>query len=344
MGKKKAADADAAPQPEIPSVYIGADTDDDIMEMQYIQDETNTTKVDTHPPETKEEAEEMRRLATESEPEEAEAVEDEVVAEEKAKPEAEAEAELEPEPEDIQVPKSRFDEVNNRMKAAEQKAKELEEKINALSTKHEEPVEDKAEPEPEPFDYTTKEKEAMNALLEGDEAQYLALREEIRQAERTEALREAKKLASEGDQQSREALEFTETGRQIESEYPQLVPETDGFNKDAYDEVMELYVGYSRTGQYSRSEALRKATDKAAKIHGLNKASAKPTPDNVVSITDKKQPNLSKKAEVANNQPPVMQSGVEQNDEPSTDILSMSDEEFNALPEASKRRLRGDVI
>ena len=194
MAKKKAKAENLPEEPVADAVdpFVGGE-EDDLMDMEYIQDETTTTKIETHPPETEAEAEAVKEQEVEDPtPPKEEEVDDGVQAEEEAKEEV-----LEPEPDDPRIPKDRFDEVNERMKRAEEEVKQLKTQLD--TTIEEKTVE--SEPEPEPYDYATKDQEAMDALLEGDAKRYSEIQDEIRQATRDEALREAKKLAAEGDNQ-----------------------------------------------------------------------------------------------------------------------------------------------
>jgi hypothetical protein len=346
---KKKAKAENLPEAEVTEnvdPFIGGE-EDDLMDMEYVQDET-TESHDTHPPETEEEAELIAqgkdKDVEDPTPLEAEEKDDAVQVEETEEVEAEAEEtpvlEAEEEtPEEQRIPKERFDEVNERMKRAEEKVKDLE---NQLETTIESKIE--PEPEPEPYDYAAKDAEAMDALLEGDAKRYGEIQDEIRQATRDEAIREAKKLAAEGDLQVRETLTFEEAAAQIERNYPQFSEGTEEFNKAAYDELMDLYVGYAQSGRYTRVDAMRKAADNAVKIYGLNQVTdpePEPAPDNVVNI---KKTDVATKAKMAERQPPRMEAGTAGKEEPRVDVNSMSDEQYESLPESTKRRLRGDIL
>ena len=102
-------------------------------------------------------------------------------------------------------------------------------------------------------------------------------------------------------------------------------------------------MGYAKSGLYTRTQALRRAADRAVKIYGFDEVQTpEPAPDNVVDI---KKTDPKKKAEVANSQPPVMESSAEgSSEEPRRDYSKMSDEEFDALPESTKKRARGDIL
>ena len=334
--------------------FVGGE-DDDLADMEYIQNEETTMKVDTHPPETKEEAEILaEQLAAEAKAKEEEETDDDdapqqeaeeveeadektpVLKEEEEEEEKEEEVKEEKEEEDVKIPKDRFDEVNDRMKKAEGEVKSLKTQLESVvEEKHE-------EPEPEPYDYKVKEKAAMDALLEGDSDKYSEINEEIRAAEKAEYLREAQKLAAQGDQELHESLTFEEAGAKIEVDYPQFVEGTENYNHEAREEMLDLYVGYSKSGIYTRVQALQRAAAKAAKFYAFEVTTEEVAPDNVVDI---KKPDIKKKVEASNAQPPVMETSTGgPREEPKMDINSMSDEEFDNLPESTKMRMRGDIL
>ncbi len=361
MAKKKVEDNETI-EPVMNDPFIGGE-DDDLSDMEYIQDETTTTLVDTHPPETEEEA----KLLEEQETAEAAKAEEELTDEEKAAAEAAAkekeeltdeekaaakaeeeeeltdeekaaaeEAAKAAEEDGIKVPKDRFDEVNDRMKTAEKKVESLEKQLEGV-------IEEQNAEEPlPPYDYAAKEKEAMDALLEGDQEAYAALRTEIREAERAETLAEARKVAESGDVRTREDVDFEEAGSVIETNFPEFSTQSETYNAEAREEMIDLYIGYAQSGKYSRVESLQRAADKAARMYSLEGANAEPPPDNVVEL---KPVDVKKKAEIAENQPPELKGkAAGEDDEPKLNLQTMSDEQFDGLPESTKRRLRGDVV
>jgi hypothetical protein len=365
MAKKKAKVEDVETTDAVPLVdpFIGGE-DDDLMDMEYIQDETTHDKLETHPPETKEEAElraqqeeiddEAEKSAAEEdgagESSEGEGEGEGVEAESKQKtdksevedaPDDEADAaEVDDEP---KIPKERFDEVNERRKKAEEERDRLKAQLEAAAE------EEEVEPEPEPYDYKAKEAEAMEAMLEGDSEKYSAINAEIREAEKAELIYEAKKVAQQGDLQLQDTLTFEEAGAKIEKDFPEFSPSNEeAFNAEAHEELLDLYVGYAQSGKYTRVQALQRAAKQAARNFGIKPASetanedTDETADNVVNI---KPTDVKVKAEVANAQPPAMESRAEgESEEPRRDFASMSDEEFEALPESTKRRARGDIF
>lgn len=363
MSKKKTIEAAAEaekPEAEIFDPFVGGDKDDDLSDMQYVQDENQKAIVDTMPPDTKEDAERAAELedptpveedrgndvkaeGEDASKEESEETEETTEAEEESGVLAEAEEEPAEEPteelaREPQIPKHRFDEISDKLKKRDEELEALRQQIDAL-------VEDKtAEPEPEPYDYETKEKEALDAVLEGDAEKYARIQSEIRAQLKTEAIAEAKKNASQGDESVREQLLFEETGAKIEAEFPQLDVNSEQFEAEARQELIDLYVGYAATGQLSRAEALQKAAEKVVRMYDYNNQATEEPEDGKVVKLQKKKSNPKKKQEVADKQPPVMEGTAEHQDEPKFDFSSMSDEEFEALPEATKRRARGDIL
>ena len=336
---------DGTMEHEISSPFVGGE-DDDLMDMEYVANDQTESSVETMPPETNEEAE-LRKideptneelLAVDEAVKDAKELAEEAKAPAEEEPVAE-EAEEEPAAEEaeeetteLKVPKDRFDEVNERMKRAEKQLEDLTAKVE----------EKPPEPEPDPYDYAAKEIEAMDALLEGNQDKYAALRSEIRTAEKEETLREARQIAESTTSQSREDITFEETGANIEASFPQFSTVSDTYDVAAREEMLDLYVGYARSGSYTRTEALQKAADQAARIYGFEATGAVVVPDNVTNI---RKTDVKGKTEAANNQPPKMQAkAAGTNEEPQRDVLHMSDEEFDNLPESTKKRMRGDVL
>lgn len=332
------------PTADVFNPFVGGE-DDDLSDMEYMQDETSEA-VDTHPPATKEEAEQRAsgkkdELVDPTPPEEEEpaAAEDEAADTEAAAQddvEDVADADDGDEVEVPKIPKDRFDEVNERMKKAERELAEMREKLQQREEKAH------AEPEPEPYDYATKEQEAADALLEGDTEKYSRLQSEIRAALREETLREAKQLAQNSAQETRETLTFEETAAKLENQYPQFNIESDSYDEAMRTEMLELYVGYARSGSYSRAEALEKAAAQTARIYRLNEPA--PAAEDDSKVVNIRKTDVKKKVAAQKSQPPIMDSESGGRDEPRVDINNMSDEEFESLPESKLRQLRGDVL
>lgn len=360
MAKKKdekptmeeAAEAER-PTAEIFDPFVGGE-DDDLLDMDYVQSEKTTRKVDTMPPDTKEDAELVSEFddptpvesddkgdeakAEDEETENAEEVsEEEAPAEEE--PEVLAEQEQDESADEPQIPKHRFDEINDRNKKLEEELQALKSQVENLAKESTaEP-----EPEPEPYDYAAKEKEAMDAILEGDTDKYTTIRNEIRSQEKTDYLREAEKLAKQGDADVRDTVTFEETATQIERDFPQFAEDSEAYNAEARKDLLDLYVGYAAQGM-NRADALQKAANRTVTLYGFNEPQPEPEPDDPKKVVNIKRGDPKKKAALSKKQPPNMEGSAETEDIPKHDFSMMSDEEFDALPESTKRRARGDIL
>lgn len=232
------------------------------------------------------------------------------------------------------IPRSRFDEVNERMKAAERRLAEMEAAQKAAE-------EAAAAAEGGAFDFETKEKEYMEAVIDGDQDRALAIRREIREAEKTQLASELGQV----DNKARKAAEEQAFQREAQAlvaeynaKYPVFDPESESFNEELTTEAVALIEVYRSKGK-SFAEALDLATTKTLKANGLwedeapapTKTPAKPAAKAVQEKLDRtKQPP----AKGANRGTAESEPKIEE----------LSDKDFLALPAAVRARLRGDLV
>lgn len=272
-----------------------------------------------------------------NEPENTPAVEEptEPEAEPSAEPEAEelsAESEGEPSPEDPKtdaekqlIPRARFNDINDQRKAAENRVRELEARLNQSIPATE-------------YDFDTKEREYMDAVLEGDHAKALGIRKDIRAAEVDLARSVAASQAAKAKDATKAELEFESTVASIEAEYPAFDQTNASYNQELVDEALELHAGFVSRG-YSPAAAMRKAVGYVTKINGLEaKGLAKPPAAAPVRTAS----TVKSKLDLAASQPPT-QGGVS-GGEVEPDYANLTDDEWAALPQATIARLRGDLM
>ena len=162
--------------------------------------------------------------------------EDEQSTEEETEPEAELEEEPVVEEKAAKkpmVPKARLDEVLAKQKALQ---KQLDE-INAAN--------EKAEEAPESYDFDAKEVEYQNMVLDGETDKAVALRREIRKAEREQLEYEMRQEMSQTVNQDRQMTALQQAANAMEEAYPVFDRNSDDFNEDITNEVVELR---SKTG------------------------------------------------------------------------------------------------
>lgn len=240
------------------------------------------------------------------------------------------------------IPKGRFDEVNERMKAVERQNAEL---IAALAANK--PAAPAAAPAPSEaeFDMKATIKARNLALASGDDDKALELDEQIQ----AHTLKEARRLARE----DMEAATTELTAKQQETEmkraaaelvkaYPQLDPNSPDVDQDAIDFVVarrNKLIGEGRP----MHEALRMAVDVAAKRF-FTDPEADPSPTKPDPATARVIAARKAAAEAAALQPPALSGkGDRSTVKERQNVETMSDDEFAALSDAEKKRLRGDA-
>lgn len=301
---------------------------------------------ETSEEEPEEVAEESEVVAEDAEEETAAEESEEVVAEDEAAEQPEEgteqdDAEEEPVAErkpakKPMVPKARLDEVLAKQKALQ---KQLDE-INAAN--------EKAEEAPESYDFDAKEVEYQNMVLDGETEKAVALRREIRKAERDTLEYEMRQEMSQTVNQDRQMTALQQAANAMEAAYPVFDRNSDDFNEDITNEVVELRDAFIMKG-YEAVDALSKAAKYVVKDHDLDQAQeSAPSLAGKAQKSDelaKKRSQVSKKLKAAEAQPPELPGESSSNHgEKALDLSTMTEEEFDALPEATLKRLRGDIL
>lgn len=261
-----------------------------------------------------------------SEPEEPTPSEPEELPAEEPEPPAE---DPENKPTDKQlIPRARFNELNDQKKAAENRVKELEARLNSSVP-------------PTQYDFDAKEKDYMDAVLEGDHTKALSLRKEIRAAEMDLARTVATQTAAQAKEATKAELDFDSTVSSIEAEFPAFDQTSETYNQDFVDEALELHAGFITRG-YTPAAAMRKAVNYVAKANGLVAKSEQPTASSAPPPVKAPPSTVKSKLDTAASQPP-MQKGTS-GGEVEPNYAQLSDDEWDALPAATLARLRGDVL
>lgn len=265
--------------------------------------------------------------------------EDEQRTEEETSPDAELEEELAVEEKSVKkpmVPKARLDEVLAKQKALQ---KQLDE-INAAN--------EKAEEAPESYDFDAKEVEYQNMVLDGETEKAVALRREIRKAERDTLEYEMRQEMSQTVNQDRQMTALQQAANAMEDAYPVFNRDSDDYNEDITNEVVELRDAFIMKG-YEAVDALSKAVKYVVKDHDLDQAQeSAPSLAGKAQKSDelaKKRAQVNKKLKAADAQPPELPGeSSAHHGERAMDLSAMTEEEFAALPEATLKRLRGDIL
>lgn len=228
------------------------------------------------------------------------------------------------------IPKDRFDQVNERRKLAERKVAELEgQKVAAAQAST--------------FDFDSAEGRYMDAVLDGNKDEARGIRKEIDAARRAEIMAEARVVATEtyNNTRTKETVDSV-IDAAVES-FEALDDTSTAYNPELVEEVDAMYAGFLAK-KMDPVSALKKAVSNAAKLHDLVDRKAAPAPAAKPPAAAAPRQSVAQKIAAANAQPPATAdvgassvSGGLQHDQ-------MSDEEFDALPEATKSRMRGDFF
>jgi hypothetical protein len=275
----------------------------------------------------------------------AEVAEEEVAEEEVAEEEVEEEVEDEAEEEVVaesksskkqMVPKARLDEV-----LAKQKA--LQKQLDEMTAQNEKSAE-----APDAYDFDSKEVEYQNMVLDGETEKAVALRREIRKAERAQLEFEMRQEMNQTVSQDRQMTALQNAAAAMEEAYPVFDSNSDVFDQEITNEVVDLRDAFMLKG-YDAVDALSKAVKYVVKDHDLDQAQESvPSLAGKAQKTDelaRKRAQVSKKLRAAEAQPPELPGESSSNHgDKGFDLSSMTEEEFAALPEATLRRIRGDII
>ena len=246
-------------------------------------------------------------------------------------PEPEPEPEPEPQPKKVLIPKARFDEVNERMRRAEAELKALKQ--------HKELV---LKSQPEAFDYDDAEQKYADAVVNGNLDEANRLRAEIRRAERAEAefLARSNTVSTHESIASKASVDAAVL--LINAEYPVFDPASTDYKQELVDEALDVFKGLIDSGKYTPAEALIRSAKVTAVLHDIT--GVKDEPESEPAPKPKKSNSVEQKIKAAKQQPPrVNQAGVANSKTP-VDVTSISDKEFDSLPETVLRRLRGDYL
>ena len=243
----------------------------------------------------------------------------------------------EPDTKKPMVPKSRLDEVLAKQKALQKQLDDLK----ASQVQQEEA--------PDTYDFSSKEIEYQNLLLDGESDKAAALRAEIRRAERAQIEYELSQKMQQTVSQNQQATALQQAAAELEANFPVFDQSSDQYNAEFTQEVIDLRDAFIVKGDNAVA-ALSKAAKFVIREYGLDAEMPSLASDNApkqrqVDEVAKKRAEVTRKLKAAESQPPELPGESSANrGERMIDVNSMSEDEFNALPEATLKRLRGDIL
>ena len=229
------------------------------------------------------------------------------------------------------IPKRRLDDVVAKQRKAEQEAAELRKELaEALA---------KAQAIPA-IDVRALSKQRNEAVLDGDLDKAAEIDEQLHAATQQIASEPIDMDALEARVEAKMELKSTLTS--VFKEYPQLDTDSDVFDEDLNAEALVFQSAYLNQG-YLPAEAVRRAANAAVRVVRPELLTETAEPKAAVKT---RKTNVKDNVEASNAQPPKMNQGESGGKTSSemVDITKLTDEEFDALPEATRARMRGDLV
>ncbi len=271
----------------------------------------------------------------------------EVPVETPAEPEVPVETPAEPEPEltlnepakPYMIPKSRYDAVMGRLRAAEAK---LSEATSAAQAAPAPAPQAPAEPSIDER-LAVIDSEYTQALADGHYEQAAKLMGQARTLERqlfSQALNQvATSTRNQANAETREQLRYDTLLAEVESKIPQVVPDTDGYDEGLVAEISRLVSAFQQIGE--------KPADALEHAMGYVFPNGWREPQ---KVAEKSPPavrttNVQKNAAVAKAIPPKMSAGANSDKAGMVgkiDVMKLSDRELEKLTEEQLSELRGD--
>jgi hypothetical protein len=195
------------------------------------------------------------------------------------------------------------------------------------------------------FDFDAKEQEYMELVTDGEFEKAKAIRAEIRSAEKEEYELMAQHQQRNNATQVNQQIEFDRTVQSLNVEFDTYNPESEQYDQVMVDEVLARQGMFLERGQ-TPAQALDSAAREVALLYDIPsnyeaELDADPEPAPAPAPAPRKA-DVKKKVQQQRAQPPTMDAGSPGGNE-NKSPTNMSDAEFEALPEATKARMRGDI-
>lgn len=239
------------------------------------------------------------------------------------------------------IPKARFNEVNEARKEAEARAEALERELQAIKMQQQPttaPAPTPAAPAAPAFNVDEAEQRYIELLMEGETAEAAKLRGQINHQLGMDAARRAIDI----QRAEAEAAALQTVADKAVDAWPYLNT-PDG--ADALDLIKASRDSYIARGM-APSKALQLAVDKIAPKFAPAEDLTPPKVDGGKPPVDTRTANaIARGAQASQAQPPVVQAGIGNRATAGTvDVATLTDEQFDALPEAEKAKARGDIF
>lgn len=235
------------------------------------------------------------------------------------------------------IPRSRFDEINERLREERQaRQDERQARLDAEAR-----LREASAPKTPPFDVRATEKEYLDAVNEGDRDKAADLWNKIREHERHQHTAQMTATLKAEVEQARAQVQLEVMAETLVEKYPFLDPAGETANPAAIKEVVEWRDYYIVSKKLSPAQALKQAVSRVAPNYTT------PAQSGITAGIDRTAAQKAANAKAAAALPPnTAQMGVgERALRPEKlDVAKMTDKEFSALSEDERAKLRGDAV
>lgn len=250
------------------------------------------------------------------------------------------------------IPRTRFDQVNNKLSAANQRIQELEQRLEqGQQVGQQEQADAEAEVKFQE-EIVNAQDEIYRLNLDGDTKaaaqKQVELNRKVFERERERARAEARAEVN----QSMAEREYTATVSKLEGEFPFINPDNGGYDQTMVNRVQSISRALIREEGYSPAEALQEATETVAARYypdlvAPEPAQQKPKTDVAQKKAARKQQSVEKKVAAAQKQPrkmPGERPAAEKAGRTALNLAELSESEFDAISATELKRLRGDIV
>ena len=249
-------------------------------------------------------------------------------------------------PEVAMIPKSRFDDAVNKQR----ERAEIAERQLAEAMRQQGQIQRNLDVEAAEKQVADLRAQERKALVEGDEAKADALSVAADRLNRQIAIAQASDMTAAAKEEAVEKMRLDLAIESIEENYPMLDDKSDEFDQDLTDDVLDKQRGYMERERLSASKALMKAVKYVMSRQApAQKEEAPSGLARAAEGVNRKAAAVGKNVDAARRQPASSKElGVDSDKHGQTaqtpDASAMTYDEFVALPESTKAKMRGDFV
>lgn len=261
-----------------------------------------------------------------------------LAAAEAAKAAAPAEGEDEDDDDKGDVPYKRFKKTLDQSKDKDLRIAELEAEVEAAKPK--EPAKEPSVADPREAEIDSLYEKVEDARLEGDTKLAAQLQRQLDKLNQTLVTEQARNMSFEAVSADKSANEFNSYLDRLEAAFPEVVKGTESYNVELVRDFNFAVDSFEKNG-LSPIQALQKAQ---RILLGEFPTAEAAKPDKVVVdiASGKRKTAIANAVDAINKQPADAANKGLSKDEARITPSTLTDDEFDALPEAKKKQLRGD--